>query len=368
MDFLPTLWFIAIAVLWTGFLLLDGFDLGVGMLMLTSTRDERERRQMLNTIGPVWDGNEVWLITAAAGLFAAFPLWYASLFSALYLPLVFVLVGLIFRAVSIEYRGKGHSDRWRRWADRGLGTGSFLAAFGLGAALALTTTGLPIDANGDRVGGAFAWFTPYALLGGLAAVGFCLVHAAAFLGLKTEGPVRLRARRLLVRFGLPALLPLAGWVVAVQLLTGRSWTWLLLGGAVVAGLFGWASARLGREVRAFAGTSGVLVLGVASIFANVYPVVLPSTLDPAWHLTVANASNSDYTLGVLTVVAGLGLPLVLLYQGWSYWVFRRRLTTDHLPAAHAVRAAVAPAAGAVSPGSTSGGHRRAGGPEDAGPA
>ncbi|MEX5263002.1 cytochrome d ubiquinol oxidase subunit II [Kocuria sp. CPCC 205231] len=351
MDFLPTLWFIAIAVLWGGFLLLDGFDLGVGMLMLTSTRDERERRQMLNTIGPVWDGNEVWLITAAAGLFAAFPFWYASLFSALYVPLVFVLVGLIFRAVSIEYRGKGSSDRWRRWADRGIGIGSFLAAFGLGAALALTTTGLPIDANGDRVGGAFAWFTPYALLGGLAVVGFCLAHAAAFLGLKTEGAVRLRARRLLVRLGPAALLPFAGWVVAVQLRDGTSWTWLLVGGAATAALFGWASARLGREGRAFAGSAAVLALGLGSIFANVFPVVLPSTLDPAWDLTVANASNSDYTLGVLTVVAGLGLPLVLLYQGWSYWVFRRRLTTDHLPAAHAVRAAVAPRPGATPGGS-----------------
>ncbi len=350
MDLLPTLWFIAIAVLWGGFLLLDGFDLGVGMLMLTSTRDERERRQMLNTIGPVWDGNEVWLITAAAGLFAAFPLWYAALFSALYVPLVFVLVGLIFRAVSIEYRGKGHSDRWRRWADRGLGTGSFLAAFGLGAALALTTTGLPLNANGDRVGGAFAWFTPYALLGGLAVVGFCLVHAAAFLGLKTEGPVRLRARGLLVRWGPVGLLPFAGWVVAVQLRSGTAWTWLLVGGAVVAGLAGWAGARLGHEGRAFAGSAAVLALGLGSIFTNVFPVVLPSTLDPAWDLTVGNASNSDYTLGVLTVVAALGLPLVLLYQGWSYWVFRRRLTTDHLPAAHAVRAAVAPLAAAVPGG------------------
>jgi cytochrome bd ubiquinol oxidase subunit II len=343
MELLPTLWFIAIAVLWTGFIVLDGFDLGVGMLMLTSTRDERQRRQMLNTIGPVWDGNEVWLITAAAGLFAAFPDWYASLFSALYLPFVLVLVGLIFRAVSIEYRGKVHSDRWRRWADRALGTGSFLAAFGLGAALALTTTGLPLDANGDRVGGAFAWFSPYAVLGGLALVGFCLVHAWAFLGLRTEGPVRVRARRFLLRFGPAAFLPLVGWVVAVQLLNGRTWTWVLLGAAVVAALFVWTSARLGHEGRAFAGSAVFLVCGVASIFANVYPVVLPSTLDPAHDLTVANASNSDYTLGVLTVVAGIGLPMVLLYQGWSYWVFRRRLSTSHMPEPHSVTAAIAPA-------------------------
>jgi cytochrome d ubiquinol oxidase subunit II len=341
MELLPTLWFIAIAVLWTGFVVLDGFDLGVGMLMLTSTRNERERRQMLNTIGPVWDGNEVWLITAAAGLFAAFPDWYASLLSALYLPFVFVLVGLIFRAVSIEYRGKAHTDRWRRWADCALGVGSFLAAFGLGAALALTTTGLPINANGDRVGGAFAWFSPYAVLGGLALVGFCLVHAAAFLGLKTEGPVRARARHFLVRVGPVALVPITVWVLAVQLLHGKGWTWPLLGAAVVAALFGWASARLGHEGRTFAASAVFLVLGLAAIFANAYPVVLPSTLDSAYDLTVANAANSDYTLGVMTVVAGIGLPLVVLYQGWSYWVFRRRLSTGHLPAAHAVVPAVA---------------------------
>ncbi|GGG62642.1 cytochrome c oxidase assembly protein [Kocuria dechangensis] len=355
MELLPTIWFIAIAVLWTGFIVLDGFDLGVGMLMLTSTRDERRRRQMLNTIGPVWDGNEVWLITAAAGLFAAFPDWYASLLSALYIPFVFVLVGLILRAVSIEYRGKGRSDRWRRWADRALGGGSFLVAFGLGAALALTTTGLPLDANGDRVGGAFAWFTPWAVLGGLALVGFCLVHASAFLALKTDGPVRLRARGLLVRLGPAALVPFVGWVVAVQLLNGKTWTWPLLGAAAVAALFGWTSARLGREGRAFAGSAAFLCCGLASVFANVHPVVLPSTLDAANDLTVTNASSGDYTLGVLTVVAGIGLPLVLLYQGWSYWVFRRRLTTDHLPAPHPVAAAVArtpaPAAG---PSGTSG--------------
>ena len=169
MEPLAITWFVLIAVLWIGYLLLEGFDLGVGMLLLTSTKDDKQRRLMLNTIGPVWDGNEVWLITAGAATFAAFPLWYASLFSALYLPLTLVLIGLILRAVAIEFRGKGASEAWTRWWDRALGIGSFVAAFGVGAALALTTTGLPIDANGDRVGGAFAWFTPYAVLGGLAA-------------------------------------------------------------------------------------------------------------------------------------------------------------------------------------------------------
>jgi cytochrome d ubiquinol oxidase subunit II len=342
MDVLPTVWFAAIAVLWFGYLLLEGFDLGVGMHLLFGTRDDRERRLMLNTIGPVWDGNEVWLITAGAATFAAFPLWYASLFSALYLPLVFVLLGLIFRAVAIEYRGKGHTERWRLWWDRALGLGSLVAAFGIGAALGLTTTGLPLNDNGDRVGGAFAWFTPWAVVGGLAVVGFCLAHAAVFLALKTDGPVRHRMRGFVARWSPVALLPLVVWVLGVQLQTGSWWTWVLVALAVVAVVFGWLSNRAGREGRSFLGLSGFLALGVASIFGAAYPVVLPSTLDGAWDLTISNASSGDYTLTVMTVVAGIGLPLVLAYQAWTYWVFRKRLTAENIPAAHPVTAAVAP--------------------------
>ena len=342
MDVLPTLWFAAIAVLWFGYLLLEGFDLGVGMHLLIGTRDDRERRLMLNTIGPVWDGNEVWLITAGAATFAAFPLWYASLFSALYLPLVFVLLGLIFRAVAIEYRGKGHTEKWRMWWDRALGLGSLAAAFGIGAALGLTTTGLPLNDNGDRVGGAFAWFTPWAVVGGLAVVGFCLAHAAVFLALKTDGPVRHRMRGFVGRWSPVALLPLVVWVLGVQLQTGSWWTWALVALAVVAVVFGWLANRAGREGRSFLALSGFLALGVASIFGAAYPVVLPSTLDGAWDLTISNASSGDYTLTVMTVVAGIGLPLVLAYQAWTYWVFRKRLTAESIPAAHPVAAAVAP--------------------------
>lgn len=341
MDTLPTIWFIAIAALWIGYLLLEGFDLGVGMHMLVSARGEGQRRLMLNTIGPVWDGNEVWLLTAGAATFAAFPYWYASLFSALYIPLVFVLLGLIFRAVGIEYRGKGHTERWVRFWTWAIGLGSFVSAFGVGAALALTTTGLPLDANGDRVGGPFAWLTPYAVLGGLAVVGFCLVHAAAFLGLKTDGPVRDRARAFLVRFGPFALLPIVGWVIAVQLASGSPLTWAIVLVAVVAVVFGWVNARRGREGLAFVGVAAFLVAGAASIFAAVYPVVLPSTIDHAFDLTIGNAASGDYTLGVMSVVTAFGLPVVLLYQGYTYWVFRKRLAEHHLPEVHQLEAAVA---------------------------
>ncbi|PJJ72888.1 cytochrome d ubiquinol oxidase subunit II [Diaminobutyricimonas aerilata] len=336
MDVLPTVWFVLIAVLWAGYLLLEGFDLGVGMHLLFSTRDDRRRRVMLNTIGPVWDGNEVWLLTAVGATFAAFPLWYASLLSALYLPLVFVLLALILRAVSIEYRGKGRTARWTRWWDRALGLGSLVAAFGVGALLAITTVGLPLNENGDRVGGPFAWFGWPAVLGGLAVVGFCLAHAAAFLALKTEGGVRESAGRFAARWMPVALVPLIGWVLVVQLRDGSIVSWCLAALAVVAGGVAWTAARRRREGVAFAGMAALLLAGVAAIFTAVYPVVLPSTLDRAWDLTVSNASSGDYALGVMSVVAAFGVPLVLAYQGWTYWVFRRRIGERHIPEHHPV--------------------------------
>jgi cytochrome d ubiquinol oxidase subunit II len=341
MELLPTIWFIAIAVLWTGYLFLEGFDLGVGMLMKIFARNNTERRVLLNTIGPVWDGNEVWLLTAGGATFAAFPFWYASLFSALYLPLLLVLVALIFRAVAFEYRGKVDTDRWRTTWDWAIAAGSFLAAFGVGAALALTTTGLPLDANGDRDGGPFSWFSGYALLGGFAVAGFALLHALAFLALKTDGDVRHRARRWFVRLLPVLLLPLAGWAVSVQLLSGEAWTVAVLAVAVAAAVVAWFQARSGNEGRAFLAVGVFLLCGSASIFGAVFPVVLPSTIDPAFSLTISNASSSDYTLGLMSIVACVGLPLVIAYQAWTYWVFRRRVSAAHIPEAHSFLPAIA---------------------------
>ncbi|MGO1319461.1 MAG: cytochrome d ubiquinol oxidase subunit II [Galactobacter sp.] len=336
MEFLPTLWFILIAVLWTGYLFLEGFDLGVGMLMKPFARTEKDKRLLLNTIGPVWDGNEVWLLTAGGATFAAFPLWYASLFSALYVPLVLVLIGLIFRAVAVEYRGKAHSQRNRHWWDWALCLGSFVAAFGVGAMLALSTTGLPLDANGDRVGGAFVWLNGYAIIGGLGVVLFCLVQALAFLGLKTDGDVRHRADAWLTR-ALPwAVLPLAAWAIIVVVRGDVAWPWAALVVAVIAVVFAWRAAAKRREGWAFIGLGVFLLGGVAAIFGAAYPVVLPSTIDAAFNLTVENASSSPYTLKLMSIVACIGVPLVLVYQAWSYWVFRKRLSGHHLPEAHTV--------------------------------
>ncbi|WP_394941012.1 cytochrome d ubiquinol oxidase subunit II [Psychromicrobium sp. YIM B11713] len=331
MDALPTVWFVLIAVLWIGYLFLEGFDLGVGMLMKLFARENRERRVLLNTVGPVWDGNEVWLITAIGATFAAFPHWYAALLSALYLPMILVLLGLIFRAVGFEYRGKVSSERWRSCWDWAIFAGSLVAAFGVGVALVMTTTGLPLNANGDRVGGAFAWFNGYALLGGTAVVLFCLIQALAFLALKTDGTVRTRARRLFARWAPPALLPLLAWAVVVELGSAKPLGWLLL---LLAGLAASAAilwARRGREGWSFLFLGVFLLAVMSSIFYNLYPRVLPSTLGESFDLTVQNASSSAYTLGLMSVIACFGVPLVLAYQGWTYWVFRKRISTASIP-------------------------------------
>lgn len=341
METLAIVWFVAIALLWTGYLLLEGFDLGVGMHMIFSTRSERDRRVMLNTIGPVWDGNEVWLITATAAMFAAFSPWYAALLSALYVPLTLALLGLIVRAVGIEYRGKVATRAWATFWTYLIGLGSATVAFLVGALLALTSLGLPVDANGDRVGGPFAWLSWPAVLGGLAVVGFALAHSATFLALKADGPVRRRAARFAARWAPLCLLPLLVWTVAVQLerATGPvGWTLTLL--VIVSVVFGLAQARRGREGLAFTGYAGTGLFGLAAIFLAMFPVLVPSTVDSAFDITVQSAAHSTYTLGVMTVITAVALPVILCYQAWSYWVFRHRVTPGMIPAPHVVLPAV----------------------------
>ena len=336
MDWLPTLWFVVIALLWCGYLFLEGFDLGVGMLIGLGRSTEKRKRLLLNTIGPVWDGNEVWLLTAGGATFAAFPHWYASLFSALYIPLTIVLVALIFRAVAIEYRGKAITAATRKAWDLALGLGSLVAAFGVGAMLALTTLGLPLNENGDRIGGAFAWLNWHAILGGVAVVAFCWIHALAFLRLKTDGAVRHEAGKLVGRWLPVAILPLVAWALLVLLDNDSGIAWAVMGQAVIALAASMISGRAGREGVSFIALGVTLLAGVAAIFTAAYPVVLPSTIDPAFDLTVANASSTAYTLKLMSIVAAFGVPMVLAYQAWSYWVFRKRLREEHIPDTHRV--------------------------------
>jgi cytochrome bd ubiquinol oxidase subunit II len=323
---LESLWFAAVAVLWTGFLLLEGFDFGVAALLPVIGRRTEDRHLMLRSIGPLWDGNEVWLVTAAGAVFAAFPGWYATWLPALYLPFVLVLVGLIIRAVAFEWRHSHHTDRWDTTWTHVITAGSLIASLGIGAALGATTIGLPIDADGTRVGGAFAGLGWPALLGAVAVLAYSLVHGAIFLSLKTEGPVRIAARRFARRWSPVAAVPLLLWAAIVQLREGTTVTAVLWLVAALSVLVTWARIRVDREGQAFTAWAVTLLGSAGTIFGAAYPVVVPSTISKAFDVTVHDASVSHYTLTIMTVAAAIGLPVVLAYQVWTYWVFRKRLT------------------------------------------
>ena len=330
---LTTVWFIAIAVLWTGYLVLEGFDFGVGMLLAVLAQNDRERRVLINTIGPVWDANEVWVIVAIGATFAAFPEWYATMLSGFYLPLLLILVALIVRIVGLEFRSKRADVSWRRRCDAAIVFGSVVPAVAWGLVLANLLRGTPVDADGEAVGGVVDLLSPYAVLGGLVTAAVFLVHGAFFVALKTVGPIRQRATSLALRAGLPAaagLLVFLGWTAATQ--ADRT-VWLLAAGSFAAFVAAFA-AGVGRlEGWAFGATAGTILLLVATVFSALFPDVMVSSLDPAWSLTTESAAASPYTLRILTWVAVFFVPVVLAYQGWSYWVFRRRIGVQHIPEA-----------------------------------
>jgi cytochrome d ubiquinol oxidase subunit II len=331
---LPTLWFCVIALFWLGYLFLEGFDFGVGMLLPILGRKNVERRLMINTIGPVWDGNEVWLVVAVAATFAAFPDWYATLLSGAYLPTLLILLALIGRGVAFEYRGKVDSDRWRRSWDRVIILGSFIPPLAVGLLLSTSVLGLPLDARGNRIGSAFESVRWDTLLGAVAIVGFALVHGATYLTLKTSGEFRDRARSLALGIFPVALLPLLAFLVVVQVREGSLWTVVPLVVAFLAVPLAWWRLAAGRDGQAFL-TLGVVIIAAAVVmFGSLYPDVLPSIGDPANSLTVANAASSPYTLKVMTWVSVFGAPAVLIYQGWTYWVFRKRIGVQHIPSVH----------------------------------
>jgi len=332
---LATIWFCVIAFFWAGYLFLEGFDFGVGMLLPVLARDNTERRVMVNTIGPVWDGNEVWVIVAGGAMFAAFPGWYASLFSAAYLPLLLLLLALIGRGVAFEYRGKVDSERWRRTWDRVIIAGSWIPPLGVGLILATSVLGLPLDAEGNRVGSAFAAFRWDTLLGAVAIAAFSITHGAAFLALKTTGDLRERARNLALWLLPFAMVPIVGFLAVVQWREGTLWTLLAFGVAAVAAVVAWFRLRADRDGQAFAALGVMIAAAAVTMFGSLFPNVLPSTLDAADTLTIADTASSPYTLTVMTWVAVFGAPAVLIYQGWTYWVFRKRIGTQHIPAVHA---------------------------------
>jgi cytochrome d ubiquinol oxidase subunit II len=329
---LTTVWFALIAILWIGYFCLEGFDFGVGMLLPVLAKDDTERRVLINTIGPVWDGNEVWVLVAGGATFAAFPEWYATLFSGFYLPLLLILVALIVRGLAFEYRAKREEARWRRNWDLALTIGSFVPALLWGVAFANILRGVPIDADKNYVGGFFNLLTPYALLGGATTLLLFLTHGAVFLALKTDGRVREDANRLAARLGLGAAAVTVAFLLWTQLRTGSAGSavaFVLAAGCLVGGL---VANRAGREGWAFLGTFVAIALGVAGLFLALFPDVMPTTLADGMTLTTTNAAATDYTLKIMTVTAVVFTPLVLAYQGWTYWVFRRRISVNLIPA------------------------------------
>jgi cytochrome d ubiquinol oxidase subunit II len=331
---LAVFWFILITVLWTGFFVLEGFDLGVGMLHAVVARDEPGRRAAINTIGPLWDGNEVWLIVAAAALFAAFPDWYATMFSGMYLLIVLLLAGLIVRGVSFEFRGKIQAPRWRAGWDVLMTAGSLLVPFMIGVALADLVHGLPIGADHEYTGGFGDLFTGYSVFAGLTIVLLCVVHGATYLALKTTHEVRARAGLIARQVSPLTALVVLAFVAWTHAASGKgvfvNITELI---AVMAAFGAAAVSRTGREGWSFAATTVAMAATIVSLFVELYPNVMVSSTNHAYNLTVRGSASGSYALGVMTVVAAVLVPIVLLYTAWTYHVFRLRLSAEHFQTA-----------------------------------
>lgn len=352
---LTTVWIILIAVLWTGYFVLEGFDFGVGMLfpiLGKKTGDpahdadaEKRRRVLLNTIGPVWDGNEVWVLTAGGATFAAFPHWYATLFAGFYLPLLLILIGLIVRGVAFDYRGKVATQQQRDRLDLLIVVGSFLPALLWGVAFANIVNGVPLEVLNraaeapynaapyvEYTGNLFTLLNPLGLVGGLTTLLLFLTHGAHFVALKTDGPIRAEARAVAAKTGIATAVVAVVFLVATMINRDAgiaAWVCTLVAaGALLAGMY---ANRLGREGWAFIGTAATTAFAVWALFLALAPDVLPSTVDPKYSLTIVNAASSHTTLVIMTWAAAVFTPVVLAYQAWTYWVFRKRLTVAHIP-------------------------------------
>lgn len=335
---LNQIWFVIVAFLFVGYFVLDGFDFGVGMALPLVSKDDTDRRVVINTIGPVWDLNETWVIVAGAALFAAFPEWYASLFSGFYLALFLMLAALIARGVAFEYRGKGSTPRWKSRFDWMIIVGSAIPALLWGVAFANIVRGVPLNEEHifvgydiPLIGNLLVLLNPYGLLGGLVTLTLFLTHGLVFLTLKTEGEIQSRARALVSKIGLLATALAAvfmAWTVLEHFTIAGLALSLVAAVTLVASL---AFNYLGREGVAFSLIVLTVISAITSLFVALFPNVLPSTIDPAFSLTIENASSSQYTLEIMTWVGVIMIPLVLAYQSWTYWVFRKRIRRSEIP-------------------------------------
>jgi cytochrome bd ubiquinol oxidase subunit II len=327
-NFLQTLWFLLIGVLWVGYFILEGFDFGVGILLRAVGRNEAEKRAIIHTIGPVWDGNEVWLLVAGGATFAAFPGWYASLFSGFYLALFLILVALIIRGVSFEFWGKDDSPRWRATWEWTASIGSFLAALLWGVGWADIVHGVPMNAQHDVTATLFDLLHPYALLGGLVTLSLFTAHGAIFLTLRTRDELVGRARgiaRRVAPISVALMTIFLIWTAANQTGGAKPSATVVAVVAVLCAAAAALTVRRKQDGRAFGFSVGAIALLFVSLFCGLFPDALPSTTSRAFNLTLVASSSSHYTLTVMTVVAVIFVPIVLAYTAWTYWVFRHRL-------------------------------------------
>lgn len=323
---LPVLWFAIVGLFFVGYFVLDGFDFGVGMSLPFLGRDDTDRRVLINTIGPVWDLNETWVIVAGACLFAAFPEWYATMFSGFYLALLLILAALILRGVSFEYRHQDKHLAWKRRFDLMIVVGSAVPSFLWGVAFGNVVRGIPMDAGHNYTGTLFDLLNPFALLAGATTLLVFFTHGVVFVALKTEGEMRERAMRLAKRAGVVTIVVAAVFLVTMALVRSTPTSLVLSAVGVVALVVAVLCAARGREGRAFTLMAVTIAAVVLAMFTAVFPDVMPATNDPANSLTVANASSGTYTLTVMSWVALVCIPLVLAYQAWTYWVFRKRVS------------------------------------------
>jgi cytochrome d ubiquinol oxidase subunit II len=336
---LNIIWFVLIGVLYTGFFILEGFDFGVGILLPFLSKDkdpekvDNNRRLMINAIGPHWDANEVWLLTAGGATFAAFPNWYATMFSGFYLALLLILAGLIARGVAFEFRSKDQSPKWRNFWDWMIFIGSLVPPLILGVAFGNLIKGVPIDANMNYVGGFFNLLNPYALVTGIALVLIFIYHGAVFLTLKIKGGMAEKARNAANNLWIITIVVMLIFAIYTNFATDAGTqlgigSWILPVLCVIAFVAAGLFMKQEKSGWAFGMTALTIVLLTIYIFAILFPRVMVSSLNPDYSLTIYNASSSPYTLQVMTIVALIFVPIVLIYQGWSYWIFRKRLTSD----------------------------------------
>ena len=331
---LNTFWFVLIAFLFAGYFLLEGFDFGVGILAPFIGKDSAAKNTIIRTIGPVWDGNEVWLIVAGGALFAAFPEWYATMFSGMYLPLFLVLVSLIIRVVGLEWRKKVDDPRWQKWSDRAIFVGSWTPPLMWGFIFANILRGMPIKADHaiDAAAALPGMFNIFAILGALAFTALSALHGLAFIRLKTAGRVRTDAAKTAPVVTLLAAVTGGPFVLWAAIAYGRSWSWILAVLIIAAVLIGAFTLIKDRDGLSFLSTSVAVIGVVALLFSSLFPNVMPTTLADGVSLDIWNASASPYALNILTWTAAVIAPLVVLYQGWTYWVFRKRLHAEPVSA------------------------------------